>query len=72
MKSEEVKAIEQVANELKKLNNKLDKIHKDVIYELKAARPKTINEIRESMGYEPVTNLGDLVRQVVDGDKGEE
>lgn len=72
MNSAEAKAIEKVAKELHELNNKLDRIHKDVMYELKARRPSTLNEEREKMGFEPVNNIGEMARELVDGDKGEE
>lgn len=72
MNSVEASYIEKVAKELHELNKKLDRIHKDVMYELKARRPNTFNEEREKMGLEPVVDIGDLARQVVDGDKGGE
>jgi len=72
MNSAEAKAIEKVAKELHELNEKLDRIHKDVMYELKARRPSTLNEEREKMGFEPVNDIGAMARELVDGDKGEE
>ena len=72
MNSAEAKAIEKVAKELHEFNEKLDRIHKDVMYELKARRPSTLNEEREKMGFEPVNDIGAMARELVDGDKGEE
>ena len=72
MNSAEAKAIEKVAKELHELNKKLDRIHKDVMYELKVRRPSTLNEEREKMGFEPVNDIGEMARELVDGDKGEE
>ena len=73
MNSAEAKAIENVAKALHELNKKLDRIHKDVMYELKVRRPNTLNEEREKMGLEPVNDIGAMARELVDGDKeGEE
>lgn len=61
MNSAEARYIEKVAKELHELNNKLDRIHKDVMDELKVRRPSTLNEEREKMGFEPKSP-----RQIID------
>lgn len=69
MNSIEANAIEKVAKELHELNKKLDRIHKDVMHELKARRPSTLNEEREKMGFEQVHDIGRMAEQVVYGDE---
>lgn len=69
MNSVEASYIEKVAKGLHELNKKLDRIHKDVMHELKVRRPSTLNEEREKMGLEPVVDIGAMARELVEGEE---
>ena len=62
METAETKALRDIANNLNKLNSTLTKIEKDlnsIDKSLGLMRPKTLNEVREAVGFEPIHRTGE-------------
>jgi len=74
IKSEEAIALGRIADKLQSLDNTMQKIEKDlhsIDISLGAMKPKTINDIRQKYGFEPVPDIDELARRVVYGDECE-